>query len=389
MKYNFDKLAKRRNTDSLKRDVTQINELPMWVADMDFECFPEITKELRKRVNIKSYGYSLIPNEFFECVEEWWKRNHDVTFEIEDMIYVSGVVATISSVVRRVTNVGDKVIVMPPVYNIFYNSILNNNRVVLKNELIEKKEGFCIDFDDLEVKMSDPKAKLLILCNPHNPTGNIWSINELKRIANLAKKYNVLVISDEIHCDIVDPGFKYNSFYAAGDSAKDVGIICLSASKAFNVAGLQSSVCIVHNKELKNFIERGLNNDEIAEPNFFSISANIIAFKKGDEYIKQLNEYIYRNKMYFYNYIEHNLPKLKVVKSHATYLVWVNIEYYSSNSSEFVKMLREKTGLFVNDGEEYGEAGKHYFRINLATSLKNVKDSLNRLKMFIEGFENK
>ena len=289
MKDNFDNLPNRRNTYSLKWDVKE-NELPMWVADMDFKTAPCVEEAIKERGCLGAFGYSVIPEEFFNAVISWWSRHHQIQFQREWMIYSSGVVAAISSIVRRITNIGDNVIVQSPCYNIFYNSILNNKRKVLSNDLVLKNGEYAVDFEDLERKMSDEKTTLMILCNPHNPIGHIWSKEDLDRVGRLAYKYHVTVLSDEIHCDIVEPGYSYNPFISANDINKDISITAVAASKTFNIAGLQSACLIIPNDELRRNVNRGLNNDEVAEPNFFSMSANIAAFTYGDEWVKELNE---------------------------------------------------------------------------------------------------
>lgn len=385
MKYDFDKISNRRNTYSYKWNVKD-NELPMWVADMDFICPPFILEALRKRVDIGSLGYTFIPDEFFNAIIEWWKRRHNIEFQKEWMIYSSGVVAAISSMVRSLTNIGDNVIVQSPVYNIFYNSIINNKRVVLSNDLIYENGAYHIDFVDLEEKMSLEKTTLMILCNPHNPIGKLWNKEELEKIGKLAKKYGVFVISDEIHCDIVEPGFAYQPF-AFNDINKEVSITCIAPSKVFNIAGLQSACLVIPNEEIRKKVNRALNNDEVAEPNFFSMTANIEAFSKGDEWVDELNQYISNNKKYFYEFVRKEIPHLHVVEDKALYLVWVDISYYSNDSKALCLDLRDKTGLFVSEGEEYGKNGKSFFRINLATSLENVKDGCLRLKKYFGGLD--
>ena len=384
MKYNFDELADRRNTDSYKWDIKD-GELPMWVADMDFKVFPNIVEALQRRVNIKAYGYSKIPEAYFNNMIWWWKKFHNTDIQREWMVYCSGVVPAISSVVRRVTKPGDNVIVQSPVYNIFYNSIINNQRRVLENKLLNNDGIYSIDFKDLEEKMSDKKTSLMILCNPHNPIGHIWSKEDLYKISCLAKKYEVYVLSDEIHCDITNPGEGYNSFLDSAGENKDISITCISASKVFNVAGLQAAAVIIPDGNLRAFVDRGLNNDEIAEPNFFSMDANIAAFTpEGREWVNQLNEYIFENKSYFVEYLRENCPKLKPIFGNATYLMWIDISEYGMKSGLFASRLREATGLYISSGEIYGGDGDRFVRINLATSYKNVKDACERIKRFIK-----
>lgn len=379
MKYNFDEIANRRNTYSMKWDIKD-NELPMWVADMDFICPSFIKEALEKRVNIGAYGYTTIPDEFFTSIISWWKNNHDIEFKKEDMIYSSGVVAAISSMVRKLTCVGENVLLQSPTYNIFYNSIFNNGRNIVSNDLVYENGEYHIDFIDLEEKLKNPQTTLMILCNPHNPIGKIWSKEELERIGELCKKYHVTVISDEIHCDIVDPHKKYVPFASVNEVNKDISITCVACSKTFNLAGLQSACVIVSNKVLHHKVWRGLNTDEVAEPNFFSMEANIAAFTKGYEYVSELQEYIYENKKIVKEYLEKELPLLYLVPSEATYLLWIDVSAYNIDSVTLVNLIKERTGLILSDGLEYGENGKYFVRMNVGTSRNVVKDGLNRLK---------
>lgn len=382
MKYNFDEIVNRRNTSSLKWDVLD-NELPMWVADMDFPTCKEVQEEIQKRASIGAYGYSIIPDEFFESIISWWKKRHHFTFKKENMIFSTGVVAAISSIVRKITSVGENVVVLSPVYNIFYNSILNNGRNVLASNLIYNNYQYEIDFVDLEEKLANKQTSLMILCNPHNPVGKIFTKEELEKIGELCFKYHVYVISDEIHCDITRPHKEYIPFASVSEKCYINSITCLAASKTFNLAGLQSACVIVNDPFLYHKVWRGLNTDEVAEPNFFAISANIAAFKYGEEWVNQLNEYLFNNKDFVENFINKNIPSLKVIHSDATYLVWIDISSISNDSVSFCKNLRESTGLYVSEGEEYGTNGKKFIRMNIATSRKNVLDGLNRLKFFV------
>ena len=385
--YDFDKTPSRWNTFSLKWDIKE-NELPMWVADMDFETAPEVKEAIIKRAEHGIFGYSIIPDEFFSSIQSWWKRKHQVEFKKQWMIYSSGIVAAISSIVRRFIKKGDSVLIQSPVFNIFYNSILNNQGTVLSNDLVYENGEYSIDFIDLEEKLSRPTTKMMILCNPHNPVGKIWTIEELTHIAELCKKYQVLLLSDEIHCDIVNPGLGYHSLGQLDLERFDQVVICVSASKTFNLAGLQSACVIVPNEKIRQIINRGLNTDEVAEPNAFSMIANITAFSNGDEWVEALNEYIYQNRLWAKEFIEKQLPHLHLVHQEATYLLWIDISYYSLNSVEFCDELRKETGLYVSDGMEYGTNGASFIRINIATSKANVIDGMHRLARFIEKKEN-
>lgn len=383
MKKQFDQETNRFHTNSLKWDVRDY-ELPMWVADMDFETAPTVKKAIEERAAHGIYGYSIIPDAFFESIQSWWERRHHVKFDKEWMIYSSGVVAAISSIVRKITTVGENVLIQSPVYNIFYNSILNNGRNIVSNDLIYENGMYHIDFADLETKLSDPQTSLMILCNPHNPIGKRWSREELAKIGELCHRYHVKVISDEIHCDIMDPQKSYVPFASVNEICRDISIMCISCSKVFNLAGLQSACIVVANPFLRHQVWRGLNTDEVAEPNCFSMQANIVAFQTGESWVNELNQYLYENKQMVSQYILEKLPHLHLVPSEATYLLWMDISYYSDDSDGFCHQLREETGLYLCPGSEYGKNGSHFIRMNIATTRKRVEDALARLSSFLK-----
>lgn len=383
MKKQFDQETNRFHTNSLKWDVRDY-ELPMWVADMDFETAPTVKKAIEERAAHGIYGYSIIPDAFFESIQSWWERRHHVKFDKEWMIYSSGVVAAISSIVRKITTVGENVLIQSPVYNIFYNSILNNGRNIVSNDLIYENGMYHIDFADLETKLSDPQTSLMILCNPHNPIGKRWSREELAKIGELCHRYHVKVISDEIHCDIMDPQKSYVPFASVNEICRDISITCISCSKVFNLAGLQSACIVVANPFLRHQVWRGLNTDEVAEPNCFSMQANIVAFQTGESWVNELNQYLYENKQMVSQYILEKLPHLHLVPSEATYLLWMDISYYSDDSDGFCHQLREETGLYLCPGSEYGKNGSHFIRMNIATTRKRVEDALARLSSFLK-----
>lgn len=386
MKYDFDEEIDRFKTNSLKWDVDS-NELPMWVADMDFKTHPKVIKALEEIVEKGVFGYSIIPDDFFDAINGWWNRRHHFDFKKEWMIYSNGVVSGISSIIRKLTTPGENVLIQSPVYNIFYNSIINNGRNILSNDLIYENGEYHIDFDDLENKLKNPQTTMMILCNPHNPIGKIWSIDDLKRIGYLCKKHHVLVISDEIHCDICIPGKEYHPFASASRDCLDVAITCVSCSKAFNLAGLQSACVIVKDDNIRHKVWRGINTDEVGEPNIFSMKANIAAFNNGDEWIDALNIYLYNNRQLVSDFIKTYLPHLKLIKQEATYLLWIDISYYSDDSKKFTEFIRLNSGLYLSSGDVYGKNGNHFIRMNIATTSKRVIDGLNRLKKSIELFE--
>ncbi len=383
MKYEFDSIVDRKNKASIKWDVKD-NELPMWIADMDFHVMPEIKEAVIKRANIDAYGYTFTPEEYFESYIYWAKSRHNLELKREWLLYSESVVASIDSIFKHIGKPGQEVVMLTPIYNVFYNCIRNNGLVTLECELIYKDYKYFIDFEKLEKLLSRSKTSFLLFCNPHNPIGKIYSCEEIRKIFTLAKKYNVQIISDEIHCDITDPGFDYNPALLACEEMKNSIITLVSPTKAFNLAGLQSSALIIPNDELREKVQAGLYCDDVGEPNYFAVDAAIAAFRDGEQWNKELREYLFNNKKYFTEFIEKELPNLHIIKGHATYLLWVDISYYSNDSVKFTKDLREKTGLWLADGLAYGESGKSFVRINIATSLANVKDCCERLKKYLK-----
>ena len=377
-KYNFDELVNRKNTGSYKWNILKEDELPMWVADMDFHVLPEIKEAIIDRVEIDSYGYVECPDEYYESYKSWFKRNHDLELDTKWMVFSIGVVASIDSILKHLVPSGSGVVIQSPVYHVFYNCIKNNGLVVKENKLIDK-DNYQIDFDNLESLLSDENNKAMILCNPHNPVGRIWNKEELQKIANLCEKYNVLLISDEIHCDITEPGIKYNSIFTVTKNA----IALLAPTKAFNVASIKSSIAVIPDEQLKVQVYKGFSQDDIGEPNYIASPATIAAFTYGDTWNEEMREYIYNNKKYFVDFINKELPMLNVTDMKTTYLLWVDISKVTNNSEAFMVHLRRQTGLFVSSGKQFGSGGEGHIRINLATSLANVKDACERLKQYI------
>lgn len=341
MKYDFSKMTNRYNTNSLKWDVKD-HELPMWVADMDFEVAPEIKNALLKRVEHGIFGYNVVSDEFYQSIQNWWLKYHHFKLERNWLMFCTGVVPAISSIVRKLTTVGENILIQAPVYNIFYNSILNNGRNVLSSDLIYDGKEYHIDFDDLEQKLSLPQTTMMILCNPHNPIGKIWDYDTLKRIGELCKKHHVIVVSDEIHCDITAPDKEYIPFASVNQTNRDLSITCISPTKAFNLAGLQVACISVANPVLYQKVNRAINTDEIAEPNSFAIFATVAAFNHGKAWLDELRKYIDTNKKIVVDYLQKYIPELYVIPSEATYLLWIDCSKISQNSVELVQYIREK-----------------------------------------------
>lgn len=386
MKYDFDHVPDRRNTDSYKWDVKE-NELPMWVADMDFAAAPEIREAFLNRIDHGVFGYNIVPDSWYEAYEAWWEKRHHFKIEKDWLVFCTGVVPAISSIVRKLTTPNENVVILTPVYNIFFNSIINNGARVLECPLVYKNNSYEIDFQDLEEKLSNPQTSLLIWCNPHNPVGKIWDKETLIRVGELCKKYNVTVVSDEIHCDIVRPGKEYVPFASVSETCRNISITCVAPTKTFNLAGLQSACVVVPEVNLRHKVWRALNTDEVAEPNSFACTAAVTAFKKGGPWLDELCQYVFNNREYAVNYIQENIPDFTVVPADATYLMWIDVSRVFKDGIEARDFIREKTGLYICEGNEYGKAGDNFIRVNIACPLERVKDGMNRLKKAVDEFK--
>lgn len=384
MKYNFDEVIDRSGTSSIKWDVKK-NELPLWVADMDFKVASEIIDAFHKRVDNGIYGYTYVNDSFKEAVCFHWKRLHNHTINASSILFSHGAVPSFASILKEFTHPGESVLLSSPAYNAFYNVIRNNGRNVVENSLKYRNGKYSIDFKDLELKMKRDDVSLFILCNPHNPTGNIWTKQELLKISRLAERYNVLVLSDEIHCDIVDPGLSYVPYSSISEKARKNSITLISATKAFNLAGIQASILYTDNDVYFSRMKRALNNDELSEPNAFGPLLSTVALRDCDDWLFEMCEYVYKNKCFVREYFKENLSHLKVVNGGATYLLWIDISAYSVDSEKFCASLRDKTGLFVSNGMMYGKNdGKCFFRLNVATQHSILEDALKRLNKFIK-----
>ena len=382
MSMQFDKFTNRRHHHSLKWDVSE-NELPMWVADMDFETAKEIQEAILEKARHGIYGYTIVPEAYYQSFQSWWKQRHQVTFETDWMIFCTGIVPAISSIVNHLTKIHDQVVVLSPTYNIFYNSIINHDRIICASELVYEHHQSHIDFEDLKQKLSMPETTLLLLCNPQNPIGKLWDAETLARIGELCNQYQVLVVADEIHADITAPGKQYTPFASVNQQCANNSITCVSASKAFNLAGLQAACVIIPNDTIRARVNRGLNTDEVAEPNVFAIEATIAAFQYGSEWLDALRDYLDSNKQIVQAYLREQLPLLTLVPSEATYLLWIDARQISTDDEALLSFVREQTGLWLSNGSSYGASGRGFFRMNIACPKERLIDGLHRLKQGI------
>lgn len=387
MKYDFDELIDRVGSGCEKWDIAD-GELPMWVADMDFPTAPPVRAAIEKRAAHGIFGYTGVPDAWNDAYIGWWESRHGYRFEREEMIFCTGVVAALSSCVRKLTTPAENVLILTPVYNIFYNSIRNNGRNVLECPLVYDGSAYFIDFADLEKKLSDRQTSLMILCNPHNPVGKIWDSETLAKIGDLCAKYGVTVISDEIHCDLTDPGKSYVPFASASETCKKIAVTCLAPSKAFNLAGLHSAAIVVSDPVLRHKVWRGVNTDEVGEPGAFGIDGTVAAFTEGGEWLDALREYLYGSKQMVRDFVERELPDVKLLPSEATYLLWLDVSAYTDDSSALAAYIRKSTGLWLSAGAVYGGNGSRFLRMNIACPRVRIEDGLNRLKKGLESFKN-
>ena len=383
MSYDFDTIKDRSGTYSIKWNISD-GELPMWVADMDFETAPEIKQAIVERAGHGIFGYSYVPDEWYDAYTKWWNRRYDYGMDRDSLLFCTGIVPAISATIRSLTEAGDKIILMTPVYNYFFYSVRSNGRVPVECPLINEGDHFEIEWEGLEKACADPHTSLILFCNPHNPTGTGWSKNELEKVGEICKRNGVTVISDEIHCDLTAPDYKYIPFAGVNDINKEICITCIAPSKTFNLAGVSSAAVSISDKTLREKVGKSINISGIADPNAFAIQAAVNAYNLGEPWLEELRDYIFENKKYIRGFIDRHIPELKDVSGPCTYLSWIDARGLGEKAVGFAKKLRRDTGLWIIDGKAYGKAGEGYLRINAASPRSIVEDGMNRLKRGVE-----
>lgn len=390
MEYDFSRPTERRGTDSYKWDsAPETDIIPLWVADMDFETFPCITEALQRRVAHGIFGYTRVPEAYYEAVCNWFGKRHGWHINREDIIYTSGVVPAVSAVIKALTLPGDQVIVQGPVYNCFFSSIRNNGCEMVSNSLIYNKKElrYEIDFDDLERKLAHERARLMLICNPHNPGGRVWTRDELTRVAELCRKYGVRVVSDEIHCELTLYDNEYVPFGSLPDELSHGSITCCSPSKAFNTAGLQIANIVCRDAEVRNRIDRAININEVCDVNPFGVIALQAAYSdEGYEWLTQLRAYISSNYDLLRERFARELPKCKVMRMEGTYLAWIDCSELHISSDEIEEMLMHENKVWVNAGSMYGTEGAAFIRINMACTIELLNEGITRI---VNGLGNK
>lgn len=381
MSFDFDSITPRRHSGSYKWDTTDDAEaLPMWVADMDFKTAPEIIDALEQRIRHGIFGYTKVPDTYYAAMQHWFKTRHQFEIEREWILYTSGVVPAVSAILRAITSPGDKVLIQTPVYNCFFSSIRNMGCEFIENPLIQVDGRFEMDLADLEQKAAQPGVKALLLCNPHNPVGRAWTATELRRLCEICQRHRILVISDEIHCDLVFPDTKHQPYAVLGNDFLLNSVTCLSASKAFNIAGLQIANIVVADTALRRLIDKALNIHEVCDVNPFGVTATIAAYTQGAEWLDALRVYLYQNYQLVENFISKELPALKLTKQDATYLAWIDCRALNLSAELIAQHLSEEAHLLVNEGTLYGVAGEGFIRLNMACPRSVLAEGLMRLK---------
>lgn len=382
----FDRGVDRRGTSSYKWDSDKAeNILPLWVADMDFCTAPGVQRALEERARHGVYGYVKVPQSYYDSVVDWFDRRHGWRIDAAHMLYTSGVVPALSAVIKALTRPCDNVLVQTPVYNCFFSSIRNNGCNVLANPLIYTGQSYQIDFADLEAKAADDRTTLMLLCNPANPAGRVWTRDELLEIARICRRHNVVVVSDEVHCELVYAPHVYTPYGTLPREYVERSVVCVSPGKAFNIAGLQIANIIAPDSDMRAAIDRALNINEVCDVGTFGVVAAQAAYETGAPWLDSLVEYIAENNEYMQAYCARHLPQFPLCRLEGTYLVWMNTRSTGMLSDDLERELRNATGLWLNSGAMYGDDGEGFMRWNIACPRATLIDALNRFTNFINA----
>ena len=380
--YDFDQLLNRRGSHSVKWDEPeQEGVIPMWVADMDFMAAPAIQEALRKRVEHGVFGYTLVPDAYYDAIVNWFGRYHHWAIDRQDIIYTTGVVPAISCAIQALTMGGENVLIQTPVYNCFFSSIRNSGSNIVENPLKRQGDTYVIDFDDFERKCADEKTTAFLLCNPHNPAGRVWTKEELTRMNDICMRHHVRVIADEIHCELVMPGYTFTPFASISEACRDNSVTLNSPSKSFNIAGLQIANIICHDPAMRRRINRQVNINEVCDVNPFGVEALMAAYNDSRDWLVALNDYLWENYQALCRFCEEQLPQWKVLKLEGTYLPWVDIKATGMNSDALADLLLSEAKVMVNSGTMYGvQTGEGYIRLNIACPRARMLEGLERIK---------
>ena len=391
MTYNFDELIERRGTGCVKWDespavtpqspaATQ-QVIPLWVADMDFKAAPAILEAIRRRAEHGVFGYTHVDDSYYDAVIAWFQRRHGWTIRREEILYTTGVVPAMSVAIKALTMPGENVLILSPDYNCFFSSIRNNGCVVLESTLQYRHNGrFEVDWQDFEAKCADEKTTLFLLCNPHNPTGRVWTKEELQHMNDICLKHGVRVVSDEIHCELVMPGHRFQPFAAVSEACRENSVILNSPSKSFNIAGLQMANIVCARADWRRRLDRAININEVCDVNPFGPVALKAAYNDSEDWLDQLNLYLWDNYRALCHFVAQHLPQWNVRPLEGTYLVWVDITATGLTAQQYADRLLQEAAVWVNPGTMYGpQSGEGYIRLNIACPRARLMEALQRI----------
>ncbi|KPL16873.1 MAG: cystathionine beta-lyase [Bacteroides sp. SM23_62] len=388
MRYDFDEAINRTNTHSVKFDYTReyfgtSDLIPMWVADMDFRTPDFIMQAIRKRTEHEILGYSIRPDSFYQAIINWYRERQDWSIERDWILFSPGVVAALSMAVNAFTREGEKVIVQPPVYHPFFSVIKDNKRELVYNTLLEEEGYYRMDLDDLKQKIG-PDTKLLLLSHPHNPVGRVWSPGELKELADLCLENNIVILSDEIHSDLVFHPHVHTPLSTLSHEIADLTVTCIAASKTFNLAGLSSSAVIISNEKLRTRFSHEAQKGHLYMGNIFGTIAMETAYREGADWLEQLLAYLKGNAALLTEYTEANLPGIRVRSPEATYLAWLDMRNLGMKSKQLRNFMTRDAGIGCNDGPSFGPGGNGYQRLNFACPRSTLQKALHQLKRALD-----
>ena len=380
-RYDFDEIVERRGTGCVKWDEGPSHDvIPLWVADMDFKAAPAIQEAVRKRAEHGVFGYTVVGDEYYEAIISWFQRHHNWTIRREEILYTTGVVPAMSVAIKALTMPGEKVLILSPDYNCFFSSVRNNGCEVLETILLRKGNTFEVDYDDFEMKCADEKTTVFLLCNPHNPCGRVWTKTELERMNDICMRHGVKVVSDEIHCELIMPGYKFQPFAAVSEQCRQNSVILNSPSKSFNIAGLQAANIICAQPEWRRRLDRAININEVCDLNPFGPVALIAAYNESEDWLDALREYLWGNYQTLCAFATEHLPKWKVCHLEGTYLPWVDITATEMTSQAYCDCLLSEAKVWVNPGTMYGpDSGEGYIRLNIACPRSRLLEALERI----------
>ena len=387
MKYNFDERIDRRGTGCVKWDMAPDKDvLPLWVADMDFRAAPAILEAVKKRAEHGVFGYTVVEDDYYDAVISWFRRRHQWNIKREEILYTTGVVPAMSVAVKALTMPGEKVIILSPDYNCFFSSVRNNGCEVVESVLVRTGSRFTVDWQDFEAKCADEKATVFLLCNPHNPTGRVWTKEELERMNDICLRHHVKVVSDEIHCELMMPGHVFQPFAAVSEACRQNSVILNSPSKSFNIAGLQAANIICSQPEWRRRLDRAININEVCDLNPFGPVALKAAYNESEDWIDELNQYLWGNYQALCAFAKEHLPQWDVCTLEGTYLPWIDITATDMTSQEYSDRLLSEAKVWVNPGTMYGpQSGEGYIRMNIACPRSILTEALQRIKVMNDG----